>query len=487
MAHSKSVIGTRVLQAAVVLGALGDALLRATPWGINIGLWILMLLIAVMALAGPGTRVRLPGTLLITAAAMLFFAGGFAWRDSAVLRGLDALGLGVSAGLLVWQSCGGKPGQAGFTHYVTGIAQATGQTAVGLPHLLAREIEWSGVAQARVLRQTPALLAGLVLAVPLVLLFGGLFLAADAAYRQIVSDFVQVDVAAWALHLGTFGLVSWITGGYLRAVAFRNDAPPVLPRERSFAGLGNIEIGTVLGTLNLLFLTFVIVQFRYLFGGAALVESTLGVTFAEYAREGFFQLVTVACLVVPMLWLLDWVRNPGSSATPFRYLALTMIGLLAVIMVSALYRMRLYQSEFGLTELRYYTTAFMLWLAMVLAWFALTVLRGRRNRFVSGALTAAAAVVFGLHIANPDAWIVRANVGHATQSERPFDAAYAASLSADALPMLVAVLPELPPASQAELRGQLARKRDLESTPGWRSWNWSRSTGAELLARTGID
>jgi hypothetical protein len=70
MAHSKSMIGTRVLQAAVVLGAFGDALLGATPWGINIGLWILMLLIAVMALAGPGTRVRLPGTLLITAAAM---------------------------------------------------------------------------------------------------------------------------------------------------------------------------------------------------------------------------------------------------------------------------------------------------------------------------------------------------------------------------------------------------------------------------------
>jgi hypothetical protein len=418
---------------------------------------------------------------------MLFFAFGFVWRDSSVLQGLDALGLGVSAGLLVWLNRGGNLGQSGLAGCTGGIANAVGLTAVGLPHLLARDIEWSGLPRPAALRQTPAVLAGLVLSVPLLVLFGGLFLAADAAYRRIVGEFVHVDLAAWAPHVAMLGILTWTSAGYLRAVALWDDAPPVLARERRIAGLGNVEICTMLAMLNLLFLTFVIVQFRYLFGGAALVESTLGVTYAEYAREGFFQLVTVACLVLPLLLLLDWLRKPGSAPTRFRFLALVMIGLLSVIMVSAVYRMRLYQLEFGLTELRFYTTAFMLWLAVVLAWFALTVLRGKRNRFVVGALTAALMVVLGLHIANPDAWIVRANARHAATSERSFDAAYAASLSADALPTLVAALPRLSQESEAELRDRLTSKRDLQSQPGWRSWNWSRSKGAEILTRTGID
>ncbi len=234
--------------------------------------------------------------------------------------------------------------------------------------------------------------------------------------------------------------------------------------------------------LNLLFLTFVIVQFRYLFGGAGLVESTLGVTYAEYAREGFFQLVTVACLVLPFLLFLDWLRDHDRAPMTFRFLALVMIGLLSVIMASAFYRMRLYRVEFGLTELRFYTMVFMFWLAAVLVWFALTVLRGDRGRFVSGALVAAGLVVFGLHLANPDAWIIRANARNAANAGRAFDSAYASSLSADSLPALVAVLPQLSAETQAEIRGRLAKKRKFLPQISWRNWNWSRAHGSDAIA-----
>ena len=48
-------------------------------------------------------------------------------------------------------------------------------------------------------------------------------------------------------------------------------------------------------------------------------------------------------------------------------------------MASAFERMRLYEMEFGLSEQRLYPTAFMGWLAAVLIWFCLTVLRGQRE------------------------------------------------------------------------------------------------------------
>ena len=132
-------------------------------------------------------------------------------------------------------------------------------------------------------------------------------------------------------------------------------------------------MGTVLGLLDLLFVAFVAVQIRYLFGGADRVVSTAGLTYAEYARRGFFELVTVdgasasgaaaGTLAPPSRG--PRAGLPGAGRNP--------VALLFVIMASAMQRMYLYVGEYGLTQLRFYVTAFMVWLAVVLAWFILTV------------------------------------------------------------------------------------------------------------------
>src|SRR5207302_1066305 len=103
--------------------------------------------------------------------------------------------------------------------------------------------------------------------------------------------------------------------------------------------------------------------------------------------------------------------------------------LLAVVMASALERMRLYVSAFGLSATRLYATAFMVLLVGVFAWFAWTVLRGQRQRFVFGSLMQGLAVLAGLHLLNPDAFIVKTNLNRPA-AERPFDAKYAVPLGA---------------------------------------------------------
>jgi hypothetical protein len=196
-------------------------------------------------------------------------------------------------------------------------------------------------------------------------------------------------------------------------------------------------VGAVLVVVDLLFLAFVAVQFRYLFGGADLVREVTGLSYAEYARRGFFELVAVAALSLPLLLLADWWldhRDPV-RVRRFRLLAGLMLLLLDVMLASALLRMRLYTAEFGLTELRFYTTAFMSWLVLVFGWFVATVLRGRRERFGTGALLAGWLVLAGLNLANPDAIIAGVNLDRAKRG-RSFDGAYAAGLSADALPAL---------------------------------------------------
>lgn len=95
-----------------------------------------------------------------------------------------------------------------------------------------------------------------------------------------------------------------------------------------------------------------------------------------------------------------------------------------------------------LTEQRLYPTAFMGWLVLVFGWFGATVLRGRRERFGMGALAAGWLVLAALNLMNPDAVIAEVNLGRAARG-RPLDVAYAATLSADALPVFHRRLPRL--------------------------------------------
>ena len=119
-----------------------------------------------------------------------------------------------------------------------------------------------------------------------------------------------------------------------------------------------------------------------------------------------------------------------------------MVALLFVVVASALQRMYLYTSEFGLTELRLYTTIFMVWISVVLVWFVLTVLRARRDRFAFGALIAGFAAIFAINAMNPDALIASTNIDRLEEGKR-FDAYYLTTLSADAVPVIVESLPEI--------------------------------------------
>ena len=231
-------------------------------------------------------------------------------------------------------------------------------------------------------------------------------------------------------------------------------------------------------SLNLLFGAFVWIQLRYLFGGAEWVQQVAGLTYAEYARQGFFELVAVTALVLPVLLAAHWLLNPETrpQKSTFAVLAGIQVLLVLVMLVSALERMRLYRAEYGLTELRFYTTAFMAWLAVLLIAFLATVLAGRRDLFARAVLVSAFVAVFLLHAADPEARIVRTNAVLA----RGFDVPHALQLSADAVPALVATLPSLDPERRAALAGGLL-KRWGNPDADWRSWSFARAHSRQAM------
>lgn len=458
-----------VLAAALMLGALGDGLLRATPWGVNLVFCAAALAFSATVLArhmGPErARVRMR----IFAPAVLL-AAGCAWRDSAILKSLDFVGMLLALALAAWHAEGGKLIMASVTGCVRVAWNTTMRTLFGAPGLVFFDVALTRL-PGRAWQHAARGVIGILIALPLLLVFGALFASADAMFDRLILSLFDIDFTVVISHVFLCALLAALAGGYLRGLLLRQspDAPPHLVE--SGIRLGNIEAGVVLGCLNVLFLTFISVQFRYFFGGTEPVHVVPGLTYAAYAREGFFQLVTVAALVLPVLLAMDWLARHEARKAALRWLSGALVAMLFVIMASAFQRMRLYQCEYGLTELRFYTTVFMGWLAAVCVWFSVTVLRGRRERFVFGALVAGLVAVFALHVVNPDALIIRVNAARVSAGHT-FDADYATSLSADAVPALLKALPKLRPWDRYGVVAEL-RKKWLNKLGDWRNWNWA--------------
>ena len=464
--------GLALLPVALGIGLLGDQLLRATP-GLNVFLWVMAGLAALgllaarlgMAALGEGAWLALPA---------LGLAAGLAWRDSSTLKGLDIFGLLACLAIGAARTRAGQVRLAGVLDYLVDILYAGFQAAFGVFPLLFRDIEWKDVPRTGWLPRIIAVGRGLILVLPLLLLFGALLMAADAVYSHLVSQALHFDTGALVGHALLTGFLACLVAGFGRCLLVAD--APVLPAEKraSLPSLGMVETATILGLLNLLFLSFVLVQVRYLFGGKELVLATAGLTYTQYARTGFFELVWVAALVLPLLLGLHWFQRPGDARAQrlFSWQAGVQVALLSIIMVSALMRMRLYEEMCGLTELRLYTTAFMGWLGVVFVWFSLTVLRGQRGRFAFGAAVAAFSVIFALHLINPDAAIVRTNLAWAARGHT-FDTDYAATLSADAAPSLAAALPRLSPSAQGILAQSLLQH--WSGPADWRAWSLGRA------------
>ncbi len=474
-------LGLGVVGVALVLGGLGDALLRATPWGFNFLLWVAALVGAAALLVRTGlVRPEVEGRWLAVVA--LVFAGGVVLRDSPVVALLDVLAVIAALSLAVWRGRAGSLRRAGVSEYVLGGTYALALASAGPVPVSVTEIAWREVGRGRWKGQALAVSRGLLIAAPLVLVFGALFVAADAVFESLVRHTFGFDLAEVLDHLSLILLFAWISAGLLWAALMARVPQNIGVRRPRRLLLGAVEVGVVLGLLDLLFLAFVVVQVRYLFGGSGRVAAT-GLTYAEYARRGFFELVTVAALALPLLLLVHWFLRVEARAQVrvFNVLAGAMVGLLFVVLASALQRMYLYEQEFGLTELRLYTTIFMLWISVVLVWFVLTVLRGLRERFAFGALVAGFTAVLAINAINPDALIARTNIERADHG-RKLDVSYLATLSADAAPVLIESLPEIGDrriAPDYTLKQAVSDRWARERTD-WRTWNLGRSVAHRL-------
>jgi hypothetical protein len=339
-----------------------------------------------------------------------------------------------------------------------------------------------------------AVLLGLLLAFPLVSLLAMLLAQADLLFAQQLRDFFQFfdleKISEYIFRLTYILILAFLLSGvYLHAL--------LQSREERLSGgesvlktlpfLNWLAAVTILVCVDLLFIFFVIVQFRYFFGGRANIALD-GFTYAEYARRGFGELLAVAFISFLVFLGLSAItrREQARSRWAFSASGLLLVALVAVILVSAFQRLLLYEAAYGFTRIRTYTHVFMLWLGLLLAAMVVLESLGAVHRF--GLTFVLVSLGFGatLNVLNVDAFIVRQNVARAVRGGQ-LDTAYLVSLSDDAVPALFSqfdIRPEISPVRDqvgAVLACRSAFLSEQDRARPWPSYHASHARAARLF------
>ncbi len=316
------------------------------------------------------------------------------------------------------------------------------------------------------------ILRAVLLGLGLLLVFGGLFAGADPAFADLAGRLVP-GLSLLPVRVGVFVLTvtAALAAAYVAVNRPQWDSLPVVtPRPAA-----RREWALPLIMLDALFLAFIAVQVTVLFGGRTHILRTQGLTYAEYARQGFWQLLLVTLLTFGVLTVAVW-KAPRTTGAD-RLLARALLGLLIlfalVVVASALYRMNLYEQAFGFTRLRVFVTAVELWFGVVLVLVALAGIRLRASWLPQAVAGSGAVALIALAALNPDALIAERNIARWHDGQQ-LDVRYLANLSADAAPAL-SRLPE-PQRSCALFH----ISRELTNEP-WYAFNLGRYRARDML------
>jgi hypothetical protein len=308
-------------------------------------------------------------------------------------------------------------------------------------------------------RQLAAAGRGLLLAIPLMLLLSVLLASADGVFASFFA--IDPDLG----RLPTYLIVGLCSASVAAAFLRQSLDPAPRPERAAAFRLEAIEACVVLSGLVAVYALFACSQVVAATRGSDYVLRTTGLTYAEYARSGFFQLLWAAGLTLVVLLGIRSMVSPASvrAHRVVTGLSLAAVALTLAVVRAAIIRLDLYADTFGLTMLRLYSTGFAWWvgLVFVLTGLSLAGLCARRRWLPAVVLGTALVGVIALNVANPERLVVEHNVRHAERTGR-FDLDYLTSLSDDAIPTIVDALPRLPEPYTTEARRTLCRDHESE-------------------------
>ncbi|MEO8910101.1 MAG: DUF4173 domain-containing protein [Gemmatimonadaceae bacterium] len=438
---------------ALLSAFLGAAILFDALAGINWGIWVASAAAAViLSRRFSGLAIDRPLLILLGWATLLAFAVGV--TDEAFIRVLviasDAMLLGLAVivtGTTSWRSLSAKLLATIPFLALVRVWLATFREAAMVPHS-------TSSARAR------PIVRGLLITIPIVIALVLLLRNADPVFAWI-ADRVADILPQWSFSaraLFFLFLASLTLGASSIAASQTEPRLPSLPLLATRTRIGVTEQRMVLTSIAVLLWLFVLLQGSYLLHPPPSAVGS-GVSFADFARNGFAQLSVAVTLVGAIILVLEATRPADIDARQLRLLTrleMALVIALEFMLISAFRRVILYEQAYGFTTTRVFAQAYMVVLALALVALWLEIGRGLSTvDFGRRASVIALGVFTILAFWNFEAWIVNRNID-LSQRTGKFDSLYSTQLSDDVVPTLVTRRGELPTLERDQLNEWLA-------------------------------
>jgi hypothetical protein len=465
-----------VIAFAMTFGALTDAVTGA-PVGLAMTLGTSLAILGVLVLARP-RRAAWPFL-----AGAFVLACAFVVRASAALAFLDIAGASALLAAAASFGRGGDPRVTTFRSYAMRATLAPlGAIPDGIRSLTDVPTGSISLRRAGVVRAVRVA----ILIVPVAALLISLFGSADPVFRRLLRAPLRLDASAWLGHVGQIGVGAVLFATLVAKARKKDAAGQAAQRPLRVAWAGTLEWASLLAVVDALFAIFVAIQFAVFFGGRARVLSEAGLTYAEYARSGFWQLLGAAAIagcVIAFAWLALPDPPAARRRGTFLGLSLGLIGLVLVVLVSAYQRLTLYEAAYGFTPLRILVHATIISLAALFGCTIVALVRGHASWLPAAAAAIAVVALVGLNALSLDAFIARENLARAAAGA-PLDVDALWFLSADAVHPTIEALPRLGDTDRARVVEFLACTRERLGAlrdDGWAGANLARASAlAEL-------
>lgn len=279
-------------------------------------------------------------------------------------------------------------------------------------------------------RKMKHVINGILISIPLVIVLLMILSGADEVFSYYLSniwDYINIkNIYDFISRVFIATIIMFLSYGLyysLGSVKVKNVNNKTFNRT-----LNSTTIITILVSIILIYLVFTQVQVTHLYLNKAL---PFGVSFSEYARKGFFQLVFLVVVNLIMIISIKIKTDvKHSKSNNILNILYSVITILTINMgVAAIYKMNLYIGEFGYTRLRILVQAFTLFLCIAL--LLLLVFIWREKLLFKPIVVSAVAIYLVLNFVNIDNFIAKENL-KLINTRAEIDTWYLSTLSLDA-------------------------------------------------------
>jgi hypothetical protein len=326
------------------------------------------------------------------------------------------------------------------------------------------------------------ILVGIAISIPFLFVVLNLLISADTQFERLVNEIPRLFTFNEEILLRTMIVLLYSFGffGFMQVLLMRNNNIIQKEGPMNTITMDGVITLTVLLLLDLVYIAFVVVQFKYFFSGS--LEE--GYTFAEYARRGFFELLFVTIINLSIATMtIQLSRIVHGLLKKYIRMALTILVFSSgVLLISAFMRLMMYEEAYGFTFTRVLAHSFMIFLLVIFTYTLIKIWLDKLSLF-RFYFIASLIYYVGLNVVNLDQFIVDQNIKRYETTEK-IDIAYLNSLSYTGVLALIELYK-----SGADIQGLQEllqqQKADLFYTKNitWQSYNLTRVKAYEELEK----